>query len=427
MASTIDMPIPSNYNPTGVNPGDPNNDIARLKNLQSFVPGADNSQVKVLGLSNTASPFVPSTTAPVGITPSRNDPADVGGGIWGSNPRGARVPITNKPTSNITVPLNPQGNGGLGVSGAGGYAPGLSTPGVPVATGRDYGVPITVQAMAPATKSMGQGRIPLWQDLQNKNGVAQPNIPTNGILPGESLGIPNNLAPNKTAPVSVSNMSPTAQAVMGVNSAAPTNTNAPLSGPKQTAIPGVGAGTPASIAGPTNIYGYPTSGPTSGNGSYTGPTVGGGLDPALHSELVKTYGEGFGNTLWNTLQSGAGFNPQIANAFIKEMQPIFQENLANAMEYFSSTGSRFSSAAALGAGKAVADFSAKQQAVFAQMYMWAYQNYLNVLQYGAQNTGDNTFGNIRSILGLLGTAGKGIQGGDFGGTTGQIGDVLAGL
>lgn len=358
--ATIDMPIPSNYNPTGVNPGDPNNDISRLKNLQSFVPGADNSQVKVLGLSNTTSPFVPQVYNPNNILPSRATPTDGGGGPY-ANFKNEKGSFNNKNTPNIIVPLNPQGNGRLGVAGAGGYAPGMSNPGVPVATGRDYGVPVTVAALS------------------------------GGTAPAGGSGVP-------------------------------------ASGRVQNSIPGAGAGTPAPTMGtPSNVYGYPTGGPTSGNGNYTGPTVGGGLDPRLHDELTKTYGDGFGNTLWNTLQSGAGFNPAIANAFIKEMQPIFQENLANAMEYFSSTGSRFSSAASLGAGKAVADFSAKQQAIFAQMYMWAYQNYLNVLQYGATNTGDNTFGNIRSILGLLGTAGKGIQGGDFGGTAGTIGDVLAGL
>jgi hypothetical protein len=424
MATTADMPIPSNYNPTGVGGGDPNNEIARLQDLQSFVPGANNSQARVLGLTNNGSPFTPSNTNITPITPMKSDPADVSGGPMRTINNNRRV---NQPIGNITVPLNPQGNGGLGVSGAGGYAPGLSVPGVPVATGQDYGVPVTVAAMS-GTKPVsdnGNKDFNKFPKFQDPYGITDGLRTANAAQP--ALSINSNLAPNKTAPVSVSNMSPTAQAVMGVNNSAPVNTNAPASGVRQTAIPGAGAGTPAPIAGPTNIYGYPTSGPTSSNGTYTGPTVGGGLDPRLHDELTKTYGDGFGNTLWNTLQSGAGFNPAIANAFIKEMQPIFQENLANAMEYFSSTGSRFSSAAALGAGKAVADFSAKQQAVFAQMYMWAYQNYLNVLQYGATNTGDNTFGNIRSILGLLQTAGKGIQGGDFGGTAGTIGDVLAGL
>lgn len=360
--ATADMPIPSNYNPTGVNPGDQNNDISRLKNLQSFVPGADNSQVRVLGLSSpNGSPFVPTTIKPPPPPPPikpYDDPNVLRGVTPASGPRQA----PNRYTSNITVPLNPQGNGSLGVSGAGGYAPGMSNPGVPVATGRDYGVPsVTVAALG------------------------------GGAAPAGGAG-------------------------------------APVSGRVQNSIPGAGAGTPAPNLGtPSNVYGYPTGGPTSGNGSYTGPTVGGGLDPHLQDELEKTYGEGFGKTIWNTLQSGAGFNPQIANAFIKEMQPIFQENLANAMEYFSSTGSRFSSAASLGAGKAVADFSAKQQSIFAQMYMWAYQNYLNVLQYGATNTKDNGFGMMQGILGLLSAGGGAITGAGATGTLATIGGALAGL
>lgn len=150
-----------------------------------------------------------------------------------------------------------------------------------------------------------------------------------------------------------------------------------------------------------------------GQFGYTGTQVdlsnlkpGVNLDPRLYKELEKQYGKGAGATIWNALQQGGGFNPKVAQAFMNDIQPYFQENMMQLLEMFGASGQRFASTAALGAGKMSADFTSHQQALMAQMYQWAYQNYTNLLtgtvgQMQNQDTG--FWGKIGGILGIAKT------------------------
>src|SRR6185369_2268863 len=145
------------------------------------------------------------------------------------------------------------------------------------------------------------------------------------------------------------------------------------------------------------------------------PGAGGQIDSHLRGDLEATYGKGFGRTLDNVLKAGAGYNPQVAESFINAIHPYFQSNLGNIMSQFGAAGQRFSSTAALAAGKAGADFTAQEQTFMAQMYQWAYGNYLSVLTSKAdKNTKSDIFGTIGNILGLTGTAAGALTAGGVG-------------
>lgn len=151
------------------------------------------------------------------------------------------------------------------------------------------------------------------------------------------------------------------------------------------------------------MFGYPT-GPTptfnmpgvAANGvpSALGlPIPGGGA-------MKKQWGSA-GAAINQFMVEGMGFNPQIAGMLAQDMDPYFQANMNNLMEMFGSAGGRYSSDAALAGGQATASFSAQQQAIFAQMYQTAIQNYLQVLTGGKKDTGGGgLFGTIGSLLGL---------------------------
>jgi hypothetical protein len=195
-----------------------------------------------------------------------------------------------------------------------------------------------------------------------------------------------------------------------------------------TAVPSIGSPN----VRPTTQFGFPVgmTSPTTAPTNLQSLVPGGGtLDPKLIGALDKTYGKGFGQTVYNVLKQGAGWNPQVANAFMYAVEPYFQKHLNDIMESFGAAGQRFSSTAALAAGEFGASFTAQQQQLFAQMYQWAYGNFLNTLQYGSKNTSGNIFGTLNNILGLVGTGAGALSaaGVGAGSTAGTIISVLAGL
>lgn len=157
-----------------------------------------------------------------------------------------------------------------------------------------------------------------------------------------------------------------------------------------------------------------------------------GVSRDLQKQLDSTYGKGFGQTLGTLLSQGMGYNPQVVGAFMNDIQPYFQDNLNEIIASFAGTGGRFSSNAALAAGKFGADFTSHQQKLMAEMYMWAFQNYIGVLtKFGSQNTGSTKMGTLGDILSLTKTVASGLQGAGIGtnkdGTTSILGKILGGL
>lgn len=177
-------------------------------------------------------------------------------------------------------------------------------------------------------------------------------------------------------------------------------------------LPAPPSPTTLSVPGGNTIFGYPTPLPAQNLAGLTPGGPGGGvqLSASLKKNLDKTYGKGFSNLLQQMIGLRGGFNPAVANAFINAIQPYFQRNMNDLMELFGATGQRFASTAALAGGQFAADFTAKQQALFAQMYMWAFENYQNTLGAALNAAKKNTSSNIWAALGnVAGAAQTGVN------------------
>jgi hypothetical protein len=140
--------------------------------------------------------------------------------------------------------------------------------------------------------------------------------------------------------------------------------------------------TPSTSATPTdtglggaNLYNLLGGGGGSGVAGDTGQSFA-GLDKAL-----RQTGEpgGIAALLAGFLQSGAGFNPQVAQALINALGPQIAKGKADISEQFSALGNRFGTAEAYGMGTFESDVSAEIGKIFAGMYEQSVSNYLNVL------------------------------------------------
>lgn len=187
--------------------------------------------------------------------------------------------------------------------------------------------------------------------------------------------------------------------------------------------------TPGTATGATPIAATGTTAPIPGSAIAASlPTN--VVTPELTQALDKTYGAGFGNALTQLLSQGAGYNQGVVNSFLTDIQPYFNDNLNQIMESFGASGQRFSSTAALAAGKFGADFTSHQQALMGQMYQWAYENYLGTLtKFANKNTSSNAFGDISNILGLVSTGADAVNaiGGVNNDTLQKVIDILGGL
>ncbi len=157
-------------------------------------------------------------------------------------------------------------------------------------------------------------------------------------------------------------------------------------------------------------------------GAQGGPAQGGGLggfnlasmfglgsgDPNAAHNFVKAmhkagFSSGVAGQLWNFLQSGAGFNPQVAQAMIDAMQPQVKRGEADILEQFGSKGLGMSSAAAIGLGDYLSQVNLNEQAIFAQMIEQATQNYMQVLMGGKGNPPKGFFDNYLSWITAVGS------------------------
>lgn len=274
--------------------------------------------------------------------------------------------------------------------------------------------------------------------------MASGSLTGNPVYDSETLNNLSTLVPGGTSGGTFGSGGPTP-----INTIGPTLQN-PVTAP--TGSPGVYRDTPATggtptVGSPTPItqFGYNTTPgtptgatPIAATGAVA-PTAGSAIaaslptnviTPALTQALDKTYGAGFGNALTQLLSQGAGYNQGVVNSFLTDIQPYFNDNLNQIMESFASSGQRFSSTAALAAGKFGADFTSHQQALMGQMYQWAYENYLGTLtKFANKNTSSNAFGDISNILGLASSGADAVNaiGGVGNDTLQKVIDVIGAL
>jgi hypothetical protein len=171
---------------------------------------------------------------------------------------------------------------------------------------------------------------------------------------------------------------------------------------------------------------------------YVGPAYSGSVDPNLLSQLTSTYGEGAGDSLYNYMMSGAGYNPQVAQQLLATFQPEIAQGQANLASQFGAAGAGNGSSAALAQGAFQAQVVGQEDTILAQQYDQGEQNFQNILLgtsgvSSGTNVSTNTsniLGDIGSILGLTSAGAGAAQAagvGAGGGTLDTIFSILSGL
>lgn len=125
-------------------------------------------------------------------------------------------------------------------------------------------------------------------------------------------------------------------------------------------------------------------------------------------EYQRAYGKGTGQAIFDMMQKGL-FNPQVAQAMLAAQQPGIQRGQADILNAFGRSGSRFSSAAALGLGDYNSQVQLNQGQLLAGMYQNAQSEQLNFLgnTLGTLHTeeANNGGGWIDDLVGGLEVAG----------------------
>jgi hypothetical protein len=137
-----------------------------------------------------------------------------------------------------------------------------------------------------------------------------------------------------------------------------------------------GSSNPYSASGATAAL----SGLGGGTGQYGALGMGFGGTDLAKSLQSSGYRGGVGTALSQFLQSGAGFNPAVAQAMIAALQPQFAKGQANLMEQFGSMGLGMGSPAALGMGDYEAQTNLDVGQLLSGMYEQSIQNYMGVLE-----------------------------------------------
>jgi hypothetical protein len=129
----------------------------------------------------------------------------------------------------------------------------------------------------------------------------------------------------------------------------------------------------------------------------------------LQRELEKQFGTGIGSMMFNWLQSGGGYNPQVLQMLYQQQKPAIQQGAQNIMEQFSATGNRFGSPAGVGLSNYYSQVQGNLGAESAQLYEQAVQNYMNTMMqiagYG-YNTSEHSPSVWDQILGGIGLGGS---------------------
>lgn len=165
-------------------------------------------------------------------------------------------------------------------------------------------------------------------------------------------------------------------------------------------VPATGQSTPTSTS-------VSTSGPTAGLGganNYTGLWGGGQNKQGIIGGLKATgIPGGIASLLAEFMMSGAGFNPQVAQALINAMGPSIERGQENIAEQFSAMGNRFGSPAATG----MADFQSQVNLnigeIFSQMYEQSVSNYLGILMGAGKKSPSAWQGFLQNFAGQAGS------------------------
>lgn len=183
-----------------------------------------------------------------------------------------------------------------------------------------------------------------------------------------------------------------------------TNPFLPVPSTGQSAVPLTTPSTATPTGAPAPV---PTSGPTAGLGGlnlYSGAFGGGQNKQGIIKGLERTgMPGGIASLLAEFLMSGAGFNPEVANALIAAMGPSIERGTENIAEQFSVEGNRFGSPAATGIADYMSQVNLNIDEIFSKLYEDAVSNYLGVLMGAGKKA--PTFGSnfMQSLGGSLGS------------------------
>lgn len=177
--------------------------------------------------------------------------------------------------------------------------------------------------------------------------------------------------------------------------------------------------------GPVQIPGADTGGK---------PAYENGLDVNILGQLTSAYGEGAGDTLWNFLLNGAGYNPQIAQQLLSQFAPQISQGSANLASEFGAAGMGNSSSAGIAQGVFQSEMANNENNLLASLYEQGSNNYMNTLLGlsgvggGGTNIGNNqgsALGTANSILGMISGGAGALSAAGVGGSTGTIATILS--
>lgn len=234
---------------------------------------------------------------------------------------------------------------------------------------------------------------------------------------GTNVSLP---APFSSAPTAVSSPNPYMPAT-GSTTATQANPYAGSFGaygfPGSPSTPAPTTGAMTSTAGGGTAPTTPTItgiGGTSGTGTSS-------LTPSqqnsLNISLGKDASPGMSQLIQNFLNSGAGYNPQVLQQLIAQLQPQFANQQQNLLQQFSSGGNRFGSGAQTGYADLLGQQSQTEGSIAANLYEQSVQNYMNVLENAFDTTTQrventpSTFDDIASMIPGLGSAFGGVASG----------------
>ncbi len=123
-----------------------------------------------------------------------------------------------------------------------------------------------------------------------------------------------------------------------------------------------------------------------------GTDLAGGLRGAM-------YPAGVAQALASFLQSGAGYNPQVAQALIAQMQPDINRGAAQLQEQFGASGLSQSSPYAIGLADYLSRVQLNEGQIMAQLYENAVTTYADILSGARTPTQPSALSLIASLLG----------------------------
>jgi hypothetical protein len=130
---------------------------------------------------------------------------------------------------------------------------------------------------------------------------------------------------------------------------------------------------------------------------------------SLNISLGKDASPGMSQLIQNFLNSGAGYNPQVLQQLIAQLQPQFANQQQNLLQQFSSGGNRFGSGSQTGYADLLGQQSQTEGSMAAQLYETSVQNYMNVLENAFDTTTqrvENTPSTFDDVMQVLQGAGQ---------------------